>query len=214
MTSDHRSTRLRSGPGLSVSATQIDVRRCFFAFQVHFGSDGADAYVLVTYYVQVRRPFHPFLAREIAGRRSGALSARVSLSLRDRARDRGDARAGTTYRVYSTVRGHYPLNKGLNKKQKHNNEKKSCVTRMPMRPGCRCSVCRAETREVLLSDTCRAPFLRMQKPSGMDHAGPTVVIIGRHAKYSWRTASMGLRHMGQLWPMCCRLAAHSRQQHT
>ena len=65
MTSDHRSTRLRSGPGLSVSATQIDVRRCFFAFQVHFGSDGADAYVLVTYYVQVRRPFHPFLAREI-----------------------------------------------------------------------------------------------------------------------------------------------------
>ena len=42
------------GPGLSVSATQIDVRRCFFAFQVHFGSDGADAYVLVTYYVQVR----------------------------------------------------------------------------------------------------------------------------------------------------------------
>ena len=124
MTSDHRS-RLRSGPGLSVSATQIDVRRCFFAFQVHFGSDGADAYVLVTYYVQVRRPFHPFLAREIAaGRRSGALSARVSRSLRDRARDRGDARAGTTYRVYSTVRGHYPLNKGLNKKQKHNARRK------------------------------------------------------------------------------------------
>ena len=124
MTSDHRSTRLRSGPGLSVSATQIDVRRCFFAFQVHFGSDGADAYVLVTYYVQVRRPFHPFLAREIAGRRSGALSARVSLSLRDRARDRGDARAGTTYRVYSTVRGHYPLNKGLLKTKSKNIKRK------------------------------------------------------------------------------------------
>ena len=151
----------------------------------------------------------PFRFRGALGTSRGRSRSRI-----DRARERRRTCWHDVPCVQYPVRGHYPLlNKGLNKKQKHKTKTESCVT-MPYAAGLPVLLGLPGGDPGFYYHTCRAPFLRMQKPSGMDHAGPTVVIIGRHAKYSWRTASMGLRHMGQLWPMCCRLAAHSRQQHT